>query len=205
MFGSKCYILKDISEHIGKFDSKALEAIFLGYSLERTAYRVYVIDHQKVMESMDVTFDDNNYPGTGDCEEKDPLAFENIDEESESEEESTNSERNSENKDNQEKEKELLLENSPFESCNNSGGVSQEATSKPVNNLKGKNSTSQESSHNRRWDRDHTAEQIIGNPSACVRTRSVTQNECLYGCFISQNEPKKNNEVLLDPNWIVAM
>ena len=28
VFGSKCYILKDNSEHIGKFDSKALEAIF---------------------------------------------------------------------------------------------------------------------------------------------------------------------------------
>ena len=34
------------------------------------------------------------------------------------------------------RENELLLENSPFESCNNSGGVSQETTSKPVNNLK---------------------------------------------------------------------
>ena len=29
VFGSKCYILKDNYEHIGKFDSKALEAIFL--------------------------------------------------------------------------------------------------------------------------------------------------------------------------------
>ena len=36
---------------------------------------------------MDVTFDDNNYPGTSDSEEKNPLAFENIEEESESEEE----------------------------------------------------------------------------------------------------------------------
>ena len=75
VFGSKCYILKENYEHIGKFDSKALESVFLGYSLERTTYRVYVIDHQKVMESMDVTFDDKNYPGTGDCEEKDPLAL----------------------------------------------------------------------------------------------------------------------------------
>ena len=122
VFGSKFYILKDNSEHIGKFDSKAFEAIFLGYSLERTSYRVYVIGHQMVMESMDVTFDDNNYLGTGDSEEKDPLAFENIDEEFESEEESTNSERNSENKVNQEKENELLLVNSSFKSCNNSGG-----------------------------------------------------------------------------------
>ena len=37
---------------------------------------------------MDVTFDDNNYPGTNDSEEKYPLAFENIDEESQSGEES---------------------------------------------------------------------------------------------------------------------
>ena len=41
-----------------KFDSKALEANFLRYSLERTSYRVYVIPHQQVMENMDVTFDD---------------------------------------------------------------------------------------------------------------------------------------------------
>ena len=89
VFGSKCYILKDNSEYVGKFDSKAFEAIFLGYSLERTTYRVYVIDQQKVMESMDVTFNDNKYPGTDDSGGKDPLAFENASflEESESEEE----------------------------------------------------------------------------------------------------------------------
>ena len=34
VFGSKCYILKDNSEYVGKFDSKVFEAIFLGYSLE---------------------------------------------------------------------------------------------------------------------------------------------------------------------------
>ena len=62
------------------------------------------------MESMNVTFDDNSYPGTDYTEEKDPLAFENIfdTEESKSEEEShpnkesTNSEGNSRNKDNEE-------------------------------------------------------------------------------------------------------
>ena len=68
MFGSKCYILKNNSKNVGKFESKAFEAIFLRYSLEMKAYRVYVIDHQKVMESMNVTFDDNNYPGTNDIE-----------------------------------------------------------------------------------------------------------------------------------------
>ena len=50
VFGSKCYILKDNSEYVGKFDSKVFEAIFLGYSLERTAYKVYVIDQKKIMK-----------------------------------------------------------------------------------------------------------------------------------------------------------
>ena len=98
-----------------------------------------------------------------------------------------------------------MFENSLFVSCNNSGRVSQETTSKPVNNLKDTNSTSQETSHNRRLDRDHTTEQIIGNPNACVRTRSATQNEHFYGGFLSQNDPKKIDEALLDPDWIVAM
>ena len=126
-------------------------------------------------------------------------------EESQPNEEPTNSEGNSGNKDNQEQRKELLLENSPFNSCTNSGGVSQRSTSMPVNQLRDTTSKSQETSHNMKWDRDHTADQIIGNPSACVKTRSATHNECLYGCFLSQNEPKKIDEALLDPDWIVAM
>ena len=38
-----------------------------------------------------------------------------------------------------------------------------------------------------------------------MRTRRATQNECLYGCFLSQVEPKNVDEALLDPDWIVAM
>ena len=46
VFGAKCYTLKD-DEQLGKFESKAHEGIFLGYSLESKAYRVYVIDHKE--------------------------------------------------------------------------------------------------------------------------------------------------------------
>ena len=38
-----------------------------------------------------------------------------------------------------------------------------------------------------------------------VKTRNATHNECLYGFFLSQNKPKKIDEALLDPDWIVAM
>ena len=59
VFGIICYIIKDNYEYIGKFYSKAFEANFLGYSLERTTYIIYVIDQHKILENTDVTFDDN--------------------------------------------------------------------------------------------------------------------------------------------------
>ena len=41
------------------------------------------------------------------------------------------------------------------------------------------------------WSIDHLFELIIGDPNVGVRTRSATQNECLYSGFLSQKEPKK--------------
>ena len=80
VFGSKCYILEDNSEYVGKFDSKVFEAIFLGYSLERTAYKVYVIDQKKIMKRTNVTFDDDKTPGLECLDENkvEALTFENL-------------------------------------------------------------------------------------------------------------------------------
>ena len=50
IFGSKCYILND-REHLGKFDSKSDEDVFLGYSNNNMAYHVYNMRTQIVMES----------------------------------------------------------------------------------------------------------------------------------------------------------
>jgi len=40
VFGCKCFILKNGKDSLEKFDAKADEAIFLGYSLHSKAYRV---------------------------------------------------------------------------------------------------------------------------------------------------------------------
>ncbi|KAL8103504.1 hypothetical protein AgCh_027915 [Apium graveolens] len=89
VFGSKYYILKDNFEYVGKFDSKVFEAIFQGYSLERTAYKVYVIDQKKIMESTDVTFDDDKCPVLEclDDDEVEARVFENLNIDSDSDEE----------------------------------------------------------------------------------------------------------------------
>ncbi|KAL8156572.1 hypothetical protein AgCh_001607 [Apium graveolens] len=156
VFGSKCYILKDNSAYVGKFDSKVFEAIFLGYSLERTAYKVYIIDQKKFLEITDVTFDDEKCPGLEclDDNEAEALAFENLSIDSDSDGEGE--------------------------------GTSQQT-------------------HTRKWDISHSREAITGDPTAGVRTRSATTNEFLHAYFLSQVEPKKIDEALLDPDWISSM
>ena len=40
VFGCKCFVLNNGKESLGKFDAKANETIFLGYSLQSKTYRV---------------------------------------------------------------------------------------------------------------------------------------------------------------------
>ena len=77
VFGAKCFTLKD-DEQLGNFEAKAREGIFLGYSLESKAYRVYVIDHKKFIESMNVTFDVNKLPIIQVEETTETLKFDNL-------------------------------------------------------------------------------------------------------------------------------
>ena len=77
VFGAKCFTLKD-NEQLGMFESKAHEGIFLGYSLESQTYRVYVIDHKKFIESINVTFDDNKLPSIQAEDKIETLKFDNL-------------------------------------------------------------------------------------------------------------------------------
>ena len=57
----------------------------------------------------------------------------------------------------------------------------------------------------RKWTKSHPFELIIGDAGDGVKTRSDTQNECLYNSFLSQEEPKKVEEALQDADWVLAM
>ena len=59
VFGCPDYILNDSSQ-LGKFDAKADEGYFLGYSAIRKAFRVYNKRLEKVHELIHVTFDESN-------------------------------------------------------------------------------------------------------------------------------------------------
>ena len=57
IFGSVCYILND-REQRGKLDAKSDEGVFLGYSNNHLAYRVYNKRTRTVMESTNIVVDD---------------------------------------------------------------------------------------------------------------------------------------------------
>ena len=58
IFGCTCYILND-RDHLGKFDPKADDGIFLGYSSVSKAYRVFNKRRQTVEETIHVNFDES--------------------------------------------------------------------------------------------------------------------------------------------------
>ncbi|GJW38196.1 hypothetical protein Tco_0064041 [Tanacetum coccineum] len=76
-----------------------------------------------------------------------------------------------------------------------------------------------------RIHKDHPVDQIIGDLNSAPQTRRMTKNlkelglfslvqqrtnhkdfqNCLFACFLSQEEPKKVIRALKDPSWIEAM
>ena len=52
---------------------------------------------------------------------------------------------------------------------------------------------------------NHLQDQIIGNPSSRVKTRSSLRNICNNLTFISQIEPININDALVDENWMIVM
>ena len=62
VFGCKCFILRTHPEQLGKFDTKADEGIFVGYPPAR-AYKVFNLRTRKVIESINVSFNDGKITG----------------------------------------------------------------------------------------------------------------------------------------------
>ncbi|GJW30254.1 retrovirus-related pol polyprotein from transposon TNT 1-94 [Tanacetum coccineum] len=78
-----------------------------------------------------------------------------------------------------------------------------------------------------RIDKDHPKDQIIGDLNSAIQRRRMTKisdehamvsyinkqrrtnhkdyQNCLFACFLSQKEPKKVIQALVDPSWVEAM
>jgi len=60
VFDCKCFILNNGNEQLGKFGSKADKGIFLGYTINSHAYRVYNKRLMIIEEFVHVIFDETN-------------------------------------------------------------------------------------------------------------------------------------------------
>ncbi|KAL8134785.1 hypothetical protein AgCh_009701 [Apium graveolens] len=156
----------------------------------------------------DVTFDDDKCPGLEclDKNEAEALKFKNLNIDSDSEDEAevnTNLRIDEESTEQVNHENASSSQTPEFDNTN-SGGEREEGSASHASGEENAENSSQQT-HTRKWDMSHSREAIDGDLTVVVRTRSATANEYLHACFLSQVEPKKTKEALLDPDWISAM
>jgi hypothetical protein len=181
-FGSKCYILRD-RENLGKFDSKSDEGIFLGYSTNSRAYRVFNKRTETVMESINVVIDDEEVERPSSKEENqldsvDPAPTDII--------------KSSPN---------MSPNESPSSPTSDTTPTNFEDEDTPANPPK------------RSWVKhNHPPQQLLGtiNEGRRLRSRviqptSEVGNQVSYSCYLAQTEHKKVDEALQDEGWVSTM
>jgi len=204
VFGSKCYILVKKGRN-SKFAPKAVEGFLLGYDSNTKAYRVFNKSSGLVEVSSDVVFDETN----GSPREQ-VVDFDDVDEE----EVPTAAIRNmaigdvrpqeQDERDQPSSSTTLLPPTQYYEQvhqpkeCDQGGAqddhvIEEEAQPAPPTQVR---ATIQ---------RNHPIDQILGDISKGVTTRSRLVNFCEHYSFVSSIEPFRVEEALLDPDWVLAM
>ena len=216
VFGCICYVLND-RDYRSKFDDKSDKAIFLGYSQNSRAFRVYNLKTKTIMESINVTFDDLSdlniktvEDDFHDCLMDQPQSVSTT--EKESDVPTDVSPDTSSGKTNVET---ITVEddNVRTPTRTNTAGVDSETDSVDRNLGRTKDVAS-------KIQKIHPIDQVIGDVFGERTTRSKSKNftemvrlacstpeyaEVTSCCFISTIEPKNVVEALKYNDWILAM
>nr|GEY36718.1 retrovirus-related Pol polyprotein from transposon TNT 1-94 [Tanacetum cinerariifolium] len=205
VFGCPVFI-HNHKDHLGKFDAKADDGYFLGYSFVSKAFKVFNTRRQQVEESYHVTFD----------ESMEAIRFINTSVDEIGINDSSRYPRD-----------EFLQEDDPSRQYQVDSDVSYyiipygrsltELTQKnhvSESHLSNQASTSSYLVPQDRWSKDQHIElvNIIGDPgegmlikSIAAKLTAASASECLFADFLSEIEPKKVFEALKHPGWIDAM
>ena len=180
VFGIKCFIL-NTKDNLGKFDAKSNVGIFLSYYSSSKAYRVFNKNTMVVEEFIHVVFDGskNSLQIRESVDDDVGLDFSMG---------------------------RLQIENRVHQQEEDIYSKKEEKSSlalPPPPQLK-QGESSQGLSREWKFVTNHSQDQIIGNPSIGVRTRSSLRNICNNLAFISQIEPKNLNDAIVYENWVIA-
>nr|GFB94654.1 hypothetical protein [Tanacetum cinerariifolium] len=188
IFGSLCYIVRD-GENLDKMKEKGDACIFVGYSTQSRAYRVFNKGTRVIVETIHVNFDElpqmESYHVSSDpvpqcqrtalehdilspgpqCQENFPHAAGTV---------TTLNKLD-------------LLFSSMFDALLN--GSTQVVSKSSIT-------------------KDHPLEQVLRNPSQSVRIRRRLESDgdmCMFALTVSRTEPKNINEAVADSAWIKSM
>nr|GFA57097.1 hypothetical protein [Tanacetum cinerariifolium] len=219
VFGCRCYLLNDY-EDVGKFKAKGDIGVFVGYSKESAAFRIYNKRTRKKHESVNVNFDELSEMASKQFSLEPGLSNLNETGKSSNPSESSSSFLND---DVQQSSVEVGVPSSNTQSISNNmiPNVDEASTSHNVFNERLKDayfdaSTSfhdpsnvhtfyQPYPHEKKWTKDHPLYKIIGDSKSSVRTRGQLENSCLFSCLLSSIEPANVAKALKDADWVSAM
>nr|GFB06074.1 integrase, catalytic region, zinc finger, CCHC-type, peptidase aspartic, catalytic [Tanacetum cinerariifolium] len=212
IFGTVCYIVRD-GENLNNMKEKGDECIFVGYSNQSRAYRVFNKRTRVIMESIHVNFDElplmasdqNSSDLAPECQtmalNHDILSLANQRQANVTQADTTVTTSN---------ELDLL-----FKTYAENDQVADDEFinifSTPVQD-QGETSSRHVDSSNmhtfyqrypseHRWIKDHPLEQVIGYPSQYVRTRRQLESDaemCMFALTVSGTEPKNIKEAMAD-------
>jgi len=184
-FGSKCYILRD-RENLGKFDFKSDEGIFLGYSTNSRAYKVFNKRTESVMESINVVIDDEEVERPSSREEN---QIDSVDSSATSTD---------------------TIKASPSMPPDESPSYPTTSDTTPITS---EDEVTSANPPKQSWVKNnHPSKQLLGTidegrrlRSKVIQPTSEVANQVSYSCYLAQTEPKKVDEALQDEGWVSAI
>ncbi|KAI3685662.1 hypothetical protein L6452_34917 [Arctium lappa] len=210
VFGCRCYILKE-RQGLSKFDKKAHEGYLVGYSLTSKAYQIYIIRTKMVVESMNVSYNENSTRTSGhnSSELLDLLFIDAFDDICADFEKDISTSITSDSFSGNEVSGTSTAMPEPSVSETPVQDVPSTSMELPALHDENDASNTQQqveslpSTH--RWTKDHPLTNVIGDVQSGVTTRSATANFYMFSSFLSSLEPKKASKALRDPFWISGM
>nr|GEY56602.1 integrase, catalytic region, zinc finger, CCHC-type, peptidase aspartic, catalytic [Tanacetum cinerariifolium] len=211
VFGSICYIVRD-GEHLDKIKEKGDECIFVGYSNQSRAYRVFNKRTRVIMESIHVNFDE--------LPQMAPMVDELLN--GSSKVVSKSSAVSAADAPNQRQQHTTPLNNhtTPASTCQVPTLAPTVTSSENIHQAETYAENDQVTDDEfinifctpvqDQWETSshHPLEQVIGNPSQSVRTRRQLESDdemCMLALTVSRTEPKNIKEAMADLAWIESM